>query len=478
MRENGLLSPAPWLVAGSTTLSCIMKTLLNPALGLALLLLSWGAPAQTVRQLTTNSTDETWGVRNSATSGGKALWIDASNSVVFFNGTTTNVVQPKGTNGTVENHVFTLGNGSAPGQAIGVWRRGSDGTSFVSINGAPPVLIVATNPYDPNNALNAEAVAVADGSVFMILSTGTLAPVFRVNPVSGQATNLTGGALVPGALFGRISTSAGQAVWPFTDNTNNIIKLHFYDGSTVRVVDTNITSNPQIAQGRIAYTKQVGGMDQVFLYDSTVPSPAPVQITTDSTGTNRFPRTDGRHVAWLHTAPGATNADILLSGGIPITSASTRVPNQLIQSEHPFQLDRGQMLWQDVSNRLQYCSSSGSFALELSPSTSFGGSDGGGTPCCAPWLTDGFVAWTGLSSDGGTDREIFLLTGTPPADAQQPLPPMLLTATPGTNQVTLTWDRVIGATSYNLYLASDPAVGKDNYLSFAAGSPTASISSP
>jgi hypothetical protein len=223
-----------------------MKTLLNPALGLALLLLSWGAPAQTVRQLTTNSTDETWGVRNSATSGGKALWIDASNSVVFFNGTTTNVVQPKGTNGTVENHVFTLGNGSAPGQAIGVWRRGSDGTSFVSINGAPPVLIVATNPYDPNNALNAEAVAVADGSVFMILSTGTLAPVFRVNPVSGQATNLTGGALVPGALFGRISTSAGQAVWPFTDNTNNIIKLHFYDGSTVRVVDTNLTSNPQI----------------------------------------------------------------------------------------------------------------------------------------------------------------------------------------------------------------------------------------
>jgi hypothetical protein len=186
-------------------------------------------------------------------------------------------------------------------------------------------------------------------------------------------------------------------------------------------------------------------MGQVFLYDSTGFFPAPVQITTDSTGTNRSPRTDGYHIAWLHTAPGATNADILLYGGLPLTAASSQVPRQLVQSEHPFQLDRGQMLWQDVSNRLQYCSGSGCFVLDISPGTSFGGSDSGGTPCCAPWLTDGFVAWTGLSGDGGTDREVFLLTATPPADSQQLLPPLLLTAAPGTNQVTLTWDRVIGA---------------------------------
>lgn len=430
-----------------------------------------------VRQLTanTNGFDETWGIRNSATSGGKLLWIDGSNSVVFFNGTTTSVVQPKGTNDNVENPVFTLGSGSTPGQTIGVWRRGADGTSFVSINGGTPVLIVATNPFDPNNALNAEAVAVADGSIFMILSTGMYAPVFRVDPVSGYATNLTGSAMVPGALFGRISTSAGQAVWPFTDNPNNIIKLHFYDGSTVHVVDTNITSNPHIAQGRIVYTKLVGGMDQVFLYDSTLPSPSPVQITADATGTNRDPRTDGRHIAWLHTAPGATHADILLYGGIPLTSVASQVR---IQAEHPFQLDRGQLLWQDVSNRLEYFSGSGPFPLDISPSITFGGSDGMGTPCCAPWLTDGFVAWTGLSGDGGTDREVFLLTGKPPADAQQPLPPLLLTATPGTNQVILTWDRVIGATSYNLYVAYDPAVSRDNFHSLLGGQQFTGVSSP
>jgi hypothetical protein len=455
-----------------------MKAVLIRVLGCALLALSLSAPAQSVRQVTTNLVDETWGIRNSVISGGKLLWIDESNSVIFFNGTTTNVVQPRGTNGLLEDHVFTLGSGAAPGETIGVWRRGADGTSFISTNGKPPVLIVATNPYDPNNALNAEAVAVADGSVFMILSTGTMAPVFRVDPASGYATNLTGSALVPGALFGRISTSAGQAVWPFTDNTNGIKKLHFYDGSTVRVVDTNITGNPQIAHGRIAYTKQTSGRDQVFLYDSTVPSPTPVQITADSSGTNRYARTDGSHIAWLHTDAGATNADILLYGGVPLTSPSTQVPSQLVSAERPFQLDRGQVLWQDVSNRLQYCSGAGYFPLDISPSISFGGSDSSGTPCCAPNLTDGFVAWTGLSSDGGADKEVFLFTGTTPDDAPQRAAPLLLTATPGTNQVTLTWDSVIGATSYNIYLAYDPSISKDNYLSLPGSERFAAASSP
>jgi hypothetical protein len=457
---------------------CIIKTILIRFLTCALLSLTLNAPAQNVRQITTNLVDETWGTRNSVISGGKLLWIDESNSVIFFNGVTTNLVQPRGTNGFVENPVFALGSGAAPGATIGVWRRGADGTSFVNTNGGPPMSIVATNPYDPINPLNAEAVAIADGSVFMIFSTGTMAPVFRVDPASGYATNLTGSALVPGAIVRRVSTSGGQAAWPFADNTSGILKLHFYDGSTLHVVDTNITGNPHIAHGRIVYTKPAGGRDQVFLYDSTVPSPAPVQITTDTTGTNRYPRTDGSHIAWLHTSTGATNADIQLYGGIPLTSASTQVPYQLASAERSFQLDRGQLLWQDVSNRLQYCPGSAPFPLDISPSISFGGSDGFAPSCCAPDLTDGFVAWTGLSSYGGADREVFLFTGTPPNDALQPAPPLLLTATPGTNQVTLSWDRVIGASFYNIYVANDPSVTKDNYLSLPGGQRFTGLSSP
>lgn len=437
--------------------------------GFALLPLTLSAPAQTVRQITTNLVDESWGVRNSTISAGKVLWIDESNSVVFFNGTTTNLVQARGAYGTVESHVFMLGSGSTASNTIAAWRRGADGTSFVSTNGKPPVLVVATNPYDPNNPLNAEAVGIDDGSVFMILSTGTMAPVFRVDPASGYATNLTGSALVPGALFGRISASGGQAVWPFVDNTNGIRLLHFYDGSTVRVVDTNITGNPCIARGKIAYTKPVAGRDQVFLYDSTVGSPTPVQITSDGSGTNRFARTDGNHIGWLHTVPGETNASIVLYGGVALTSASTQVPGQLVGSERPFQLDRGQVLWQDVSNRLQYCSSDGVFPIDIFPSLGFGGSDGFGTPCCTPNLTDGFVAWTGPSTDGGPDREVFLFNGTVPSDSQQPAPPLLVTATPSVSQVTLTWDRVIGANFYNVYVACDPSLNNDNYVSLPAG---------
>src|SRR6266481_68595 len=282
----------------------MIKTSLIPALVCALVVLALSAQAQNVRQVTTNLVDDTWGIRNSVISGGKLLWIDESNSVIFFNGTTTNLLQPRGTNGFVENPVFALGSGAAPSATIGVWRRGSDGTSFVSTNGGPPVSIIATNPYDANNPLNAEALSIADGSVFMIFSTGTMAPVFRVDAASGRATNLPGSALVPGAILRRISTRGGQAAWPFADNTNGIIKLHFYTGSTVQVVDTNITGNPNIAHGRIVYTKPVAGRDQVFLYDSTLASPAPIQITTDSSGTNRYARTDGSHIAWLHTASG------------------------------------------------------------------------------------------------------------------------------------------------------------------------------
>jgi photosystem II stability/assembly factor-like uncharacterized protein len=427
----------------------------------------------TVRLLTTNSiADNTWGVRNSTTTGGKVLWIDGSGSVIFFNGTTTNLVQLQGLLGSIENTVFALGSGETPSQVIGVWRHGTD-SGWVSVNGGTPVPVMATNPINPAQPLNAEGVAVAEGSVFMVLQAGTSKHVFRVDPVSGQGIDLTGNAVVPGAQ-GRISTSQGQAVWPFLDNTNNIFKLHFYDGSKLELVDTNIQGEPDLAQGRIVYLKPVGGANQVFLYDSTVASPTPVQVTSDLTGTDSFPRTDGAHIAWLHTAPGSTNADIFLYGGIQLTGPGSQVPTVISEfNEHPFQLDRAQMLWEDVSNRLEYYAGAGPYALDISPCTNFAG-----PTCCVPWLTDGFAAWTGLSSSGGSNREVFLMTVAPPSDARQPLPPLLLRASPASNQVTLTWDRIIGAASYNLYFGYDPAISKDNYRSVAGGTRITNISSP
>ena len=51
-------------------------------------------------------------------------------------------------------------------------------------------------------------------------------------------------------------------------------------------------------------------------------------------------------------------------------------------------------------------------------------------------------------------------------------------ASPGTNQATLVWDSVIGATYYNLYLAYDPAINRSNYNSLAGGERISGVSSP
>ena len=429
-----------------------------------------------VQQLTTNSTDETWGVRNSATSRGQVLWVDGGGSVILFDATSTSVLQAQDTLGAVDNVVFTLGSGSNAEDVVGVWRRGTD-SGWVSLNGAPPVPVMATNPINPADQMNAEGVAAADGSVFMILQAGTFKHVFRVDPVGGLGVNLTGNAQVPGAQ-GRLSTSQGQAAWPWLDNTDDIYKLDFYDGSSLRVIDTNIVGNPDLAHGRIVYMKAVGGLNQIFLYDSTSASPGPFQLTADTDGTNAFPRTDGRHIAWLHTDPGATNTDIVLNGGLRLTVPWTALPNDYTSfREHPFQLNRGQLLWEDTAQRLEYYTGAGPYALDLLPGISFAGNSGG-TPCCLPFLSDGFVAWTGLSSDGGADREVFLLTASAPTDGARPSPPLLLHADAAPNQVTLSWDSVLGASSYNLYVAYDAALTRANYSALAGGREFAGVASP
>lgn len=95
-----------------------------------------------------------------------------------------------------------------------------------------------------------------------------------------------------------------------------------------------------------------------------------------------------------------------------------------------------------------------------------------------PWLADGFIAFLGLSQDGGTDKEVFLFTGTPPADASQPSPPLFVVATPGDGQVTVAWDQIIRASSYNLYMASVPGVTKDNYSTLPDGMKHTGVTSP
>ncbi|MBI3848924.1 MAG: hypothetical protein HY298_01340 [Verrucomicrobia bacterium] len=445
-----------------------LATLLEIGFGL-------GAQGQ-VQQLTTNATSETWGIRHSTTSRGKMLWVDADGTVVLYDGAITNALQLKGILGSVDDIVFALGSGSAPGSVIAVWRRGTD-SGWVSLDGAAPVSVTATNPIDVNQPLNAEGVAVGDGSIFMVLqafaSAQTVKHVFRVDPASGFATNLTGNAPVPGAE-GRLSTGNGQAAWPFFDNTNGIAKLHFYDRAFLRVIDTNIVGNPHLAQGRVVYVKAVGGVNQIFLYDSTQTNPAPVQLTSDGTGTNSFPRTDGFHLAWLRNGAGATNQEIILYGGLALTTPDTLVSNQLAEfREQPFQLQYGQLLWKDINGRLLYAVDGHPAPAPLSPAATFGGNN-----CCRAWLGDGYIGWIGLSEDGGADSEVFRSTGTPPQTGFQLSAPLVVIATPGIGQATVQWDNVLGATSYNVYMAPDPRLTKDNYPSMPGGRRFPDVTSP
>jgi len=431
--------------------------------------------AQTVQQLTDNTAGEGWGNRHSTTSQGKVLWFDENDNVSFYDGTSASLVQAFDADDPrlddLDDIVFALGSGSTPGQVVGGWRRGTD-FGWVWVNdGTAPKLVQAINPIDETQPLNPEGIAIADGCVFMALQAffggQAVKHIFRIDPATGVGTNLTGSAPVPG-LFSRITTSGCQAAWLFDDGTGTP-KLHFYDGTTVTVIDSGDLGPPHLNQGRLVYRKKTGGISQILLYDSTLTSPAPVQLTfdTDPTKGNFFPRTDGRHVAWLHGKADGTDQDIILNGGLPLTNEETR-PDLSANNEHPFQLQRGQLAWQDVNGVLRYADGGGVGGVDISPATTVE----------TPWLADGFIAFFGLSQDGGTDTEIFLFTGTPPADASQPSPPLLVTATPGDGQVTVAWDRIIGASSYNLYYAEQSGVTKDTYQTLPGGTKIGDVTSP
>ncbi|TAJ99940.1 hypothetical protein EPO44_10080, partial [bacterium] len=436
--------------------------------------------AEAATQITNNANEEGWSVRNSATSQGKVLWYDdQSESVFLYDGATTTLVQAEDVNdspGDIDSVVFTLGSGASAGEVIGAWRRGTE-DAWVWVSGGTPVKVSATNPIN-NNAMNPEAVAVSDGCVFIrfrIPIGGSEANhIFKVGPQTGVATDLSGNASVPGAS--RVSTSDCQAAWVFDDGTGTL-QLQFYNGTSVTTVDTGeINSNLQgfqLSHGRLVYEKVVGGVSQIFLYDSTAANSAPVALTTDASGGNFSPRTDGRHVAWLHGNSDRTAVNIVLNGGMQLTDTTNR-PANVGTSEHPFQLHRGQLFWRDVNGTLRYNDGSGITTIDLSPSTSLV-TQVGTTNCCLPWLADGFVYWVG---NIGANKDVFRFTGTAPSDAQQPVPPLLVVATPGTNQITLAWDQILGADSYNLYISEQSGLTKDNFASLKGGRKRSGITSP
>ena len=63
-------------------------------------------------------------------------------------------------------------------------------------------------------------------------------------------------------------------------------------------------------------------------------------------------------------------------------------------------------------------------------------------------------------------------------DSTIPVAPTDVTATPGDGQVIVTWTEVPGASSYNLYMASESGVTNKNYASFSDGMKHNNITSP
>ncbi|MEP0843747.1 MAG: hypothetical protein HRF43_13675, partial [Phycisphaerae bacterium] len=395
-------------------------------------------------QVTDDAAVQEWGERHSAASGGRVLWADDSEDVYYFDGTNVVLVQADDANdpslASLENFVFGLGNG-AGGRVIGAWRRGTDFAWVWTSDGGAPRLVKAANPLDPNQPLNPEALAIADGCVFMALqgfSGGqAVKHVFRVDPTTGDAANLTGNQPVPG-LSGRIRSSGCRAAWAFEVDGGNV-ELHFYDGAVRRTIGSGVPSD--LRDGILIWIdRDAANVQQIFLYDANLPAPVPTAITnrTDATRPILFAQTDGRHVAWIESDAATQNRKLMLLGGIELSDASTAPSNNPPNRDYPFQLNRGQILWTDQAGKTHYYD--GRVRREV---------------CGDGWLTDGFLAEL-LTPAGQADTEVFLWQGTAPAaDLSAPL---LVRASPGDGSATVAWDHILGATSYQVYVAEEPGV--------------------
>jgi len=416
--------------------------------------LSFAANLPAAQQITPSNDgiSEKWHARASTTSGGQILFVGSNENVYLYDGSMIRNIQAAIPNQNVETTVFALGSGSTPGQPIAGWRRAAL-NAYVSVNGGSPV----------STGLNPESVAISDGCVFMVLQTAASGQhAFKVNPATGGVTQLSSGSVQVGAT--RIYNSGcNKAVWTWQPTNLSPQEIQYWNGSTVVTLDTNV-SIPSFAGGRVVYSKTVGGISQVFAIDTNV-SLSPVQLSaeTDSTKSLQRPQTDGRHVAWYRSNADGSNAQLILNGGLVFPTGPLA---KLHFVEQPFQLNRGQLLWKNASGPLSYDDGRQTFGINPAPATTVE----------FPWLTDGTIAFLGLTPTGGANTDVFRITATTPDDASQPSPPLMCIATSGTAQVK--FDLVLGATSYNAYIARVPGVTKDNFASLAGGQKITGVSSP
>jgi hypothetical protein len=410
-----------------------------------------------VQQITADNVDAAWGIKGSPTSAGQILWHDSNDTVWLFNGTSVATVQLTDTGKTVNDNIWMLGSGSATGHVIGGWRRGN-GYSDVSVDGGTPVKV----------DVNPEFVSIIDGCVFFTLQDGTNPgqQVFKVDVTTGVRTLLGTGK----TAYNVTASSCSKVAWAWSPTATAPYGIQYWDGTTTTTLDTDagFQYGINMRRGRMVYTKKVDNIQQVFVVDTNT-SLTPVQLSAETDATKYlYPLTDGRHVAWFRcTDNNCNDAQLYVNGGLLFpTGPLGSIDNNRIL---PFELDGGQLLWANRGGSYEY--DDGRHAVRLDPAPA--------TTMELPFLTDGYIAFLGKGgSDGGDDREVFRITGTTPDDTSQPCPPLLVTATPGTGQVTVAWDPILGATSYNLYMANVPGVTKDNYTALAGGRKITGVTTP
>lgn len=431
---------------------------------LALGALPFTSTAQTLpSQQITSSTDgisERWGNRRSPISGGKILFAGNDEGIYLYNGTAVQSVQATTGDG-VRETVLMLGSGSSAGSTIGGWRRG-DGAGWVSVDGGTAHRI----------NLNPEHLSIGSGCAFMVLQTGAVAgnQVFQIDPATGNRTQISSDpAPANQGAFRVFNSGCSKAIWSWQLANGGQIDIQYWNGTSASTIATDVVDlTHSFAGGRLVYAKVVGGIQQVFAIDTNV-SLTPVQISaeTDATKVLTRPQTDGRHVAWYRSNADGSSPQIVLDGGLVFPAGALGK----IDFEFPFHLDRGQLLWTSsgtAPRSFLYYDGTSTYTIDPSPATNV----------LVPWLTDGTIAFVGPTPTGGTDNEVFRVTGTTPSDSAQPSPPMLVTATLGSGQATINWDRILGATSYNLYVASAPGVTKDNYATLAGGRRITGVTPP
>ena len=403
-----------------------------------------------------NTTSEGWRNEGSPTSGGQIMFFNAGGDVKLYNGTSIVPVQTFPGQGI--DHVWMLGSGATAGHVIGGYRRGS-GYLDVTVDGGAPVK-VDQNP---------ESIAIADGCVFAALQTNGMAPqhAYQINPATGAFTQIsTGGAETNAA---HIAGSGCKSAWSWRPLNTSPFGIQYWNGTTTTTLETDadLPYGTPMRRGVIVYVKLVSGVSQVFRVDTNT-SLTPVQLSAETDATKYLhPVTDGRHVAWYRcTQANCIDGQIITSGGLVYPTG----PLGLIDdpTRLPFELDRGQLLWKTASGAFMYDDGKQAIPVQIDPSPA--------TTIQLPFLTDGYIAFLGQGgSDAGTDLEVFRITGTVPDDAA---PPLLVTATGGAGQVTAAWDSIVGATSYNLYLANEPGVTKNNYNSLAGGRRILNVTNP